>query len=194
MSKKEASEFYPTSKSQWRKWLELNHDRQDAVWVIFYKKKVKKPTMTWSDAVDEALCFGWIDSTKRTLDTERFIQYFSKRKPKSTWSKVNKDKVEELVETGQMTDAGLHCITVAKGNGSWEILDSVEALIIPEDLEKALASDGNAMDVFLSLSKSERKLMLYGLVVAKREETRSKRIGEIVKVVNDKIAQSKVSS
>jgi uncharacterized protein YdeI (YjbR/CyaY-like superfamily) len=186
MSKKEASEFYPTSKSQWREWLELNHDRQDAVWVIFYKKKVKKPTMTWSDAVDEALCFGWIDSTKRTLDTERFIQYFSKRKPKSTWSKVNKDKVEELVETGQMTDAGLHCITVAKGNGSWEILDSVEALIIPEDLEKALASDGNAMDVFLSLSKSERKLMLYGVVVAKREETRRKRIGEIVKVVNEK--------
>lgn len=118
-------------------WLENNHVIEDSVWVIFYKQKVKKPTMTWSDSVDEALCFGWIDSTKMTLDKERFIQYFSKRKAKSTWSKVNKDKILVLRASGDMTPAGEVSIEVAKRNGSWEILDSVEALIIPRTWRKS---------------------------------------------------------
>ena len=180
---KEIETYYPQSKQQWREWLVTNHIQKEAVWVIFYKQKTGKPTLTWSDAVDEALCFGWIDSVKKTLDEERFIQYFCKRKPKSTWSKVNKEKVEQLIAKGLMMQAGLDCIEIAKQNGSWEILDSVEALIIPEDLEAALQSHENAMDFFLSLSKSARKAMLHKLVFAKRQETRQKRITQIIELV-----------
>ena len=107
---------------------------ENAFWVIFYKQKADKPTITWSDAVDEALCFGWIDSIKKTLDEERSIQFFIKRKPKSTWSKINKEKVKKLIAAEKMMQAGLGCIEIAQENRSWEILDSVEELIIPKDL------------------------------------------------------------
>ncbi|MDZ7879471.1 MAG: YdeI/OmpD-associated family protein [Saprospiraceae bacterium] len=176
----ETAQFYPETKQQWRTWLAENHVEKDFVWLIYYRQKVGKPTITWSEAVDEALCFGWIDSTQKRLDEERSIQFFTKRKPKSTWSKINKDKVVKLIETEQMTQAGLNCIEIAKKNGSWEILDSVESLIIPEDLEKELNAKENAMDFFQSLSKSAKKMMLYWLVSAKRPETSEKRISEIV--------------
>lgn len=180
---KEIESYYPQNKQEWREWLATHHIQKEAVWVIFYKQKTGKPTLTWSEAVDEALCFGWIDSVKKTLDEERFIQYFSKRKPKSTWSKVNKEKVEQLIAKELMMPAGLKCIEIAKQNGSWEILDSVEALIIPEDLENALKSNENAMESFLNLSKSVRKILLHQLVFAKREETRQKRINQILELV-----------
>ncbi|WP_375562923.1 YdeI family protein [Bernardetia sp. OM2101] len=181
---KEIETYYPQSKQQWREWLVTNHIQKDAVWLIFYKKKTGKPTLTWSDAVDEALCFGWIDSVKKTLDEERYIQYFSKRKPKSTWSKVNKEKVEQLIAKGLMMQTGLDCIKIAKQNGSWEILDSVEALLIPKDLEAALQSNENAMDFFMSLSKSVRKTMLYWVISAKRQDTRQKRITQIAELAS----------
>src|SRR5690606_13350946 len=129
-----------------------------------------EPSVSWSDAVDEALCFGWIDSVKKKLDEVRSIQFFSKRKPKSTWSKINKEKVKKLIETKQMTEAGLHCIKIAKQNGSWTILDSVEELEVPIDLEKELKLKTNAYDFFFSLSKSTKKGLLQWLVMAKREE------------------------
>ena len=174
--------YYPETKQQWRAWLEENYLQKEAVWLILYKKNVNKPTISWSDAVDEALCFGWIDSVKKKLDEQRSIQFFSKRKPKSTWSKINKEKVQKLMEAGQMTNAGLDCIALAKQNGSWEILDSVEQLAIPKDLETELMSKANAMDFFLSLSKSTKKAMLQWLVLAKRPDTRQKRIAEIAKL------------
>lgn len=173
--------FYPTNQKEWRLWLAKNHLQKDAVWVVFYKQKAGKPTLKWSNAVDEALCFGWIDSVKKTLDEERSIQFFSKRKPQSTWSKINKDKVQKLIDTKQITKAGLQTIETAKQNGSWTILDEVEKLIIPKDLETELKTKVNSMDFFLSLSRSTRKAMLQWLVLAKREETRQKRIIEIVK-------------
>jgi uncharacterized protein YdeI (YjbR/CyaY-like superfamily) len=173
--------FYPTNQKEWRLWLAKNHLQKDAVWVVFYKQKAGKPTIKWSNAVDEALCFGWIDSVKKTLDEERSIQFFSKRKPQSTWSKINKDKVQKLIDTKQITKAGLQTIETAKQNGSWTILDEVEKLIIPKDLETELKTKVNSMDFFLSLSRSTRKAMLQWLVLAKREETRQKRIIEIVK-------------
>jgi len=98
--------------------------------------------------VDEALCFGWIDSIKKRLDEGRSIQFFSKRKPKGTWSKINKQKVQKFINNGQMTQAGLDCIATAKQNGSWTILDSVEALIIPKYLEKALKSQSKRNGLF----------------------------------------------
>jgi uncharacterized protein YdeI (YjbR/CyaY-like superfamily) len=182
----EIETFYPTSQQDWRQWLQENHRTKQAVWVIFYKKKANVPTLSWSEAVDEALCFGWIDSVKKTLDEGSFIQFFSRRKPKGTWSKVNKVKIIQLIEEGKMTEAGLESIERAKQNGSWTILDEVEELIIPDDLERALSTQPDAKDWFLSLSKSVKKAMLHRLVVAKQAETRQKRINEIVETVSQK--------
>ena len=140
------------------------------------------PTVSWSHAVEEALCFGWIDSLKKTLDDERFIQYYSKRKPKSVWSKINKEKVKQLIDQGLMTEAGLKSIQIAKQNGSWTVLDDVEALKIPADLEAKFKTRPGSKARFLSLSKSVRKVMLFGLMHAKRPETRQKRIDDIMAV------------
>jgi uncharacterized protein YdeI (YjbR/CyaY-like superfamily) len=179
--------FYPTSQREWRLWLQNNHIVKQSVWLICYKKGTKKPTIAWSEAVDEALCFGWIDSVRKTLDEEKFIQLFSKRKTKGTWSKVNKEKVKHLIDIGLMTKAGLASIERAKQNGSWTILDEVEELIIPKDLEAAFKTKQNSKDFYLSLSKSVRKAILQWLVLAKRPETRLKRITEIVELAEQKL-------
>ncbi len=172
--------FYPENRQQWREWLQKNHDKEQSVWVVYYKVKSGKSSMSWSEAVDEALCFGWIDSTRKTLDESSFIQFFTRRKPKSVWSKINKEKVERLISEGKMMQAGFDSIERAKENGSWTILDSVEALIIPDDLEAAFKSKPGSKEYFLGLSKSAKKFMLYPLVQAKREETRAKRIEHIL--------------
>jgi len=176
MQKKELETFYPSSRKAWRQWLKENHRTKQSVWLVCYKKKTNVPTISWSDAVDEALCFGWIDSTRRSLDADTFIQFFAKRKASSTWSKVNKAKVEQLISAKRMTKAGLESIEVAKQNGSWIILDEVEEGVIPKDLNKAFKTHKGAKDFFMSLSNSVRKMILQWLVLAKREETRKKRI------------------
>jgi uncharacterized protein YdeI (YjbR/CyaY-like superfamily) len=180
MPEKEIPIFYPKKLAEWRKWLEKNHVSQRAVWVVFHSKKSELKSITWSEAVDVALCFGWIDSKKVKIDEETAHQFFSKRKPKSTWSKINKNKVEKLIEQGLMTEAGLRSIETAKQNDSWTILDEVEELIIPADLEAEFVNKPNSKDFFLSLSKSVRKIILAWLVFAKTTETRQKRINEIV--------------
>jgi len=153
---------------------------------VLYKKGANKPTISWSEAVDEALCFGWIDSKRKPIDSDTFIQFFSKRKPKETWSKVNKDKVLQLVSDKQMTQAGYESIETAKQNGSWIILDDVEELKIPKDLEQEFKTKKGSKDFFLSLSKSIKKAILQWLVLAKRKETRQKRINEIVALAAQK--------
>ena len=179
MSKQEIEQFYPETKQQWRKWLEKNHSRKDAVWLMYYKKNAGKPTINWSEAVDEALCFGWIDSKAETIDTDRYRQYFCKRKPNSTWSKINKQKIKLLTSNGLMAQAGIDVITIAKQNGSWTILDEVEELIIPAELEKAFETFENSKDYFLSLSKSKKKGLLQWIALAKTDATRQKRIFEL---------------
>ena len=176
---KDVEEYCPYDKKDWRKWLELNHNKKDAVLLIFYKKKSHNHNLSWSESVDEALCFGWIDSTKRTIDSEKYKQYFSKRKAKSNWSKINKDKVKTLIDQGLMEEQGYKSIEIAKENGSWTILDGVEALIIPEDLKKEFANHKGSIEYFGSLSKSVKKILLHWVVSAKRKETRQKRILEI---------------
>ncbi len=183
MSEKNIESFYPDSKQAWREWLQEHHDKKQSIWLLCYKTSAGVPTISWSDAVDEALCFGWIDSTRKTLDHEKFIQFFSRRKPGSTWSKINKDKVEQLIAAGHMTGAGLACIDIAKQNGSWNILDTVEAGIIPDDLEAAFQVHPGSKDFFLSLSKSLRKILLHRIVMAKQPQTRAKRIGEIAEMM-----------
>jgi len=179
MNKQKIEEFYPETKQHFREWLQKNHMSKRSVWLVFYTKSSKKTSILWSDAVDEALCFGWIDSKKIKIDTETSHQFFSKRKAQSTWSKINKVKVQNLIEKGLMTQAGLESIEVAKQNGSWTILDEVEDLIIPIDLERAFEKHKGSKDYFLSLSKSIRKMMLTSLVLAKRPKTRQKRVDEI---------------
>ncbi len=172
--------FYPKSQTEWRNWLQENHLSKQAVWLVYYKKKSKIESLTWSEAVDVALCFGWIDSKRISIDHETSHQFFSKRKPKSTWSKINKNKVEKLIEQGLMTEAGFKSIETAKQNNSWTILDDVEELLIPHDLEAEFIKKTTAKEFFLGLSKSSKKIILYWLVSAKTSETRQKRIAEII--------------
>ena len=172
-------DFCPIDQKEWREWLRVIHAKKDSVWVIFYKKKSPHFNLSWSESVDEALCFGWIDSTKRSIDEERFKQYFTRRKPKSNWSKINKDKVKALAEKGLMQEAGLKSIEVAKENGSWTLLDAIEALEVPEDLQVALEKDAKATAFFEGLSNSGKKILLHWVISAKRDETRQKRITEI---------------
>lgn len=180
MSESEIESFTPKNKQEWRDWLELNHRESQAVWLIQYKKSAGKHYLSWSDAVDEALCFGWIDSVRKTVDKDSYKQFFSKRKGNSTWSKVNKEKVEQLMAANLMTEAGMKCINIAKQNGSWTILDSVDALLVPDDLQKAFDANPNSQAYYLSVSNSIKKRILYWFVSAKRAETREKRIEELI--------------
>ncbi|SFT35106.1 Uncharacterized conserved protein YdeI, YjbR/CyaY-like superfamily, DUF1801 family [Lishizhenia tianjinensis] len=168
--------FHPNSPKAWREWLVKNHENTEAVWLVFHTVKSGKPSLTWSEAVDEALCFGWIDSKKVKIDTDTYHQYFSKRKANSTWSKVNKDKILQLEAENRMEKAGWQVIERAKENGSWTLLDSVEALLVPDKLVVEFNKYEGASDYFESLSKSSKKILLSWIVLAKREETKMKRI------------------
>ena len=187
MMEKEVETFYPPSRQHWREWLQENHSNKQSIWVVMYKKDSGIPTITWSDAVDEAICFGWIDSTKRPVDHEKSIQYFTRRKPTSTWSKINKAKVERLINDGLMTQPGLDCVEIAKQNGSWSILDDVEDLVIPKDLEKAFKIHKGLEAYFMNLSRSAKKMALHRLFMAKLPETRQKRIIEIAELAAQKL-------
>lgn len=167
--------FYPQNTMAFRNWLQENHISKQAVWIVFHKKASKKESLSWSEAVDVALCFGWIDSKKIKINDDTSHQFFSKRKEKSTWSKINKEKTNRLIADGLMTKAGYKTIETAKQNGSWTILDEVEELIVPDDLEDHEGSK----DYFSGLSKSSKKMILHWIVLAKRPETRQKRIAEI---------------
>lgn len=184
---KNVEDYCPYDKNDWRKWLELNHNKKKAVWLIFYKKKSPNYNLSWSESVDEALCFGWIDSVKKTIDNEKYKQYFSKRKAKSNWSKINKNKVKALIEQGFMEKEGYKSIEIAKENNSWIILDGVEALVIPEDLKEVFLNHKGSEEYFDTLSKSTKKILLYWIVSAKRKETRQKRILEIVENASENL-------
>lgn len=185
--------YCPANQSDWRKWLKKNHSSSQSVWLVFFKASSSTPNLSWSEAVDQALCFGWIDSTKKTLDDERYIQLFSKRKAQSTWSKINKEKVEKLTSLGLIEKAGYDSIEVAKANGQWSFLDDVHNLIIPEDLEKELKINSNSFDFYLGLSDSKQKLILHWVVLAKRPETRAKRIQEVVSAASKGLLPSQLS-
>lgn len=171
--------FYPKTKQEWRQWLLENHQSEDSIWLLSYKKKSGKPGVDWSDAVDEALCFGWIDGMRKSVDEESFVQFVCKRKPKSGWSKINKEKVEHLIADGLMTEAGFKSIEIAKQNGSWSLLDEVEELTVPQELANAFEANPGAETFFNSLSKSVKKMMLHWVVSAKRPETKINRANEI---------------
>lgn len=187
MQKHEPETFCPTTRQEWRDWLEEHHDKKPAIWLVYYKKGFDLSTLTWSEAVDEALCFGWIDSTRRPVDDKTFLQFFCRRKPKSVWSKINKEKVKRLIEQELMAPAGLESIKAAKQNGSWAILNEVEEVKVPRDLAAAFKTHPGSKASFLSFSRSSRKAILQWLILAKRPETRQKRIVEIAELAAQKL-------
>jgi len=187
MSQEHVEKFSPSNRQEWRKWLKKNHQSKDAVWLVYHKKKTAIASISWSDAVDEALCFGWIDSKGVKIDDETFKHFFCKRKPKGTWSKINKEKIKSLIDNKLMMPAGLAVIEAAKQNGSWNILDEVEELIVPKDLSVAFRKNAGSKAFFMSLSKSSRKMLLQWIVLAKRPETRQKRITEIAESAAQKL-------
>ncbi|AKG23482.1 YdeI/OmpD-associated family protein [Calothrix sp. 336/3] len=172
--------IYASDRQTWRQWLQENHQRLPGVWLIYYKVKSGKPSVKYSEAVQEALCFGWIDSKVQSLDSERYQQIFTPRKPKSVWSKLNKQYVAELIEQGLMTQAGMTKILNAQSDGSWITLDDIEALKIPEDLQSALAVNAEARENFQKFSNSSKKNILFWIDSAKRIDTRLKRIEQTV--------------
>lgn len=159
-----------------------NHRTSPGVWLIYYKVNSGKPSVSYSEAVKEALCVGWIDSKVNSLDDERYQQVFTPRKPKSVWSKLNKQYIEELIEQGSMTEAGLAKIEAAKRDGSWNALDAIEALMIAPDLKEALEANETANDHFQLFSSSSKKSILFWIESAKRPETRLKRIEKAVRL------------
>lgn len=179
--------YYPEDRKAWRKWLEKNHKKSPGIWVVYYKKGSGKPRVAYADAVEEALCFGWIDTTSRPGDEHHYIQLFMPRKPKSGWSKLNKERVEKLIKEGLMTEAGMEKIELAKKNGTWNKLDAIESFTVPAELEKALSLKKNqkARKFFDGLNMpSPKKYVIYWISSAKQTETRAKRVAEFIESAN----------
>lgn len=184
MSKNEIKTYCPKSRADWRKWLEKNHDKETEIWLIFYKVKVKKDSLRYAEAVEEALCFGWIDSTLRRIDDEKHMQRYTPRKAKSNWSALNKSRVSKLIESGLMTEFGLNSIKLAKQNGSWNRLDSVEIRMeIPAELKKAFKTNNSAKKIYEKLAPSRKKQIIWHIKSAKRIETKEKRVNDIINLL-----------
>ncbi len=163
----------------WRAWLEKNHGSEKVIWLAYYKKGTGKTSITYREALDEALCYGWIDSIVKKCDEERYTQKYTPRNPRSLWSAANKRHVARLIREGRMTEHGLAKVKAAKRNGSWTRLDAVDRDgKIPGDLLVALAHDPEAEARFEKMSPSSRKLYSYWVDSAKRPETRARRIAE----------------
>lgn len=173
-------ELYFKNDNEFREWLHDNHENSEGVYLIFYKVDHPKESMRWEEAVRVALCYGWIDSTVKSLGDGKRRQYFTPRKPKSVWSALNKRHIEELSALDLMHNSGWKAIEIAKENGSWTALDDVENGVIPDDLYKAFKQNKLAFKNYQAFSPSQQKSYLYWLNQAKREETRQKRITEIV--------------
>ena len=176
-----------TRRQQWRDWLTAHYSQEESIWLVTYKKHTDAGSdadtpryLPYDAIVEEALCFGWIDSLPRRLDEERTMLLLSPRKSKSVWSKLNKTRVEKLIANGLMTPAGLEKVQQAKADDSWTFLDDVEALIIPDDLAAALADNASAAEYFEAFSDSAKKGILQWIKMAKREQTRQQRIEKTV--------------
>ncbi len=170
----------PKSRKAWRDWLERNHASSTGVWLVYAKKHSRLPSLTYSDAVEEALCFGWIDSKINPIDDALYMQMFTPRKLKSAWSALNRTRVERLLATGLMTPAGLAAVKAAKTSGTWDATKHVEELTIPPDLEKAIEANPDACRNWVSYSASRRKGVLYRLAGAKRPDTRARYLQGII--------------
>lgn len=176
---------HPLSRAEWRAWLEQNHGRAQGVWLITYKKATGRPRVEYDEAVEEALCFGWIDSKPNRLDDERSMLWFAPRKPGTGWSRPNKERVERMLAAGLMAEAGRAKIEAAKADGSWAALDAIEALEVPPDLATALAAYPSAAGHFEAFPRSVKRGILEWISTAKTPETRAKRIAETAQLAEE---------
>ncbi|MCI2230106.1 YdeI/OmpD-associated family protein [Polaribacter sp. MSW13] len=181
----EKPELYFKNNIEWRKWLSENHHSSIGVYLIFYKVENEEESMRWEDAVKVALCFGWIDSTVKSLGNGKRKQYFCKRNHKSVWSALNKKHIKELTSKNLMQEKGLEIIKIAKQNGSWFALDEVEKGIIPEDLQIEFNKNNLAFTNYQNFAPSYKKGYLYWLFQAKKLTTRQKRVTEIIKLCQE---------
>jgi len=177
-------ELYLTNREEWREWLRENHGTKKEVWLIYYKEHTGKPRIPYEDAVEEALCFGWIDSTVKKIDDEKFAQKFTPRKSSSRWSKTNKRRATKMIKEGKMTEAGLQKIREARKSGEWFKTARVRMeLAFPLDLHMQLAANTKALDNFNRLADGSKRLFVGWVTSAKREETRQKRLTEAIKLL-----------
>jgi uncharacterized protein YdeI (YjbR/CyaY-like superfamily) len=176
--------FEPRNRKHWREWLARRHATSTGVWLVYRKNPRRQ--ITYAEAVEEALCFGWIDSVYRPIDETKYMQLFTPRKAKSTWSRINKGRIEKLAKAGLMHPAGEAAIAIARKNGSWVSIDHVEAMVIPEDLAAAIAANRNATENFPKLSPSTRRIYLHYINNAKRPETRARHLARVVALIAER--------
>lgn len=173
---------HPLSREEWRRWLEAHHARPEGVWLVTFKRATGKPRVEYEEAIEEALCFGWVDAQAKTLDDERSLLWFAPRKQGSIWARSNKERVERLLAAGKMTPAGLAKIEAARADGSWALLDFVDQLITPPDLAAALAAAPPAAANFDAFPRSVKHRILGWIALAKRAETRAARVAETARL------------
>ena len=174
--------FYAADRKEWRNWLSKHSGSSTNVWLIIYHKKSSTPSLSYDEAVEEALCFGWIDSKPNKRDEESYYLFFAQRKPKSNWSAANRDRAEKMIKLKKMTASGLAMIELAKKTGTWLALEKVQASVLPDDLKKALAKNKPAKEHFDKFPPSSKRIILEWILNAKKEETRLKRITETVEL------------
>ncbi|MEJ2627331.1 MAG: YdeI/OmpD-associated family protein [bacterium] len=183
-SKNKMEKVYLANRKEWRTWLEKNHALSSGIWLIFYKKHTDKPVLEYNAAVEEALCFGWIDSIIKKLDAERYMRKFTPRNSLSYWSDINKKRVEKMIEQGKMTAYGMSKIQTAKKSGKWYKSPRPDiSFEIPEEFKQALNNDPEAKKFFDTLAPSYKKQYLGWISTAKRQETRQKRINEAISLL-----------
>lgn len=178
---------HPLSRAEWRTWLRSHHRRQDGVWCVSWKVATGQPRLAYDIAVEEALCWGWVDSKPSKLDAERSMLWYAPRKAGSGWSAPNKTRVARAIASGAMTRAGLRKVEQAKADGSWQLLDQVEALVVPPDLAAALDAYRDAAANFDAFPRSTKRGILEWILQAKRPATREKRIAETARLANDNV-------
>lgn len=179
--------LHAASRADWRQWLAANHATEQSVWLIIYRKESGIPSVYYPEAVDEALCFGWIDSKPNKRDESSYYQFFSRRNPKSNWSGVNKRKVAELTAQGLMAEAGLAMVELAQQTGTWTALEAVENLVIPADMQALFDQNPTALAYWEQFPPSTRRGILEWIQNAKRPDTRQNRIAETVRLATDNI-------
>lgn len=182
MAAEPARSVQPGTLAEWRSWLCANHERSDGIWLIAFKKASGRQRFTLDEAIEEALCFGWIDSRPGKLDEARTLLWFAPRKAGSGWSRLNKERVEKLVASGRMTKAGLAKVEAARRDGSWTLLDAVEALEIPPDLAAAFARHPSSRESFEAFPRSAKRGILEWITQAKRPQTRARRVEETARL------------
>ena len=179
-------------RAQWRAWLEANHRTGSGVWLVTWKRRSGHPTIPYEEAVEEALCFGWIDGQLAPVDAERSAQWFAPRRPKSTWARTNKERVARLEAAGLMAPAGLEAVTRARQNGSWDLLNDIDGLVVPADLEAALAERPNAREKWDVASPSQRRMALAWATQVKSPLLRAQRIARVADTLAAGLAISSI--